>query len=595
MNKCYSSLLLIGILFLAETTIARAAAQPDPAGHWEGAIALPGTALQVRLDFERGADQSWRGTVDIPIQGLRGFKLDPVKVDGAALQFAMPGIPGNPEYNGRLAEDGKTIRGEFAQAGQKFPFTLERKPKPAVPAGQTPSRGVPGRGLAGHWQGSLKPTPVIELRLAMEITNVAFGGLGGAMMSVDQGNVPIPLTALTESNGLIHLEGKSVGGVFEGQLSSDGAEMSGDWKQSGTALPLTFKRLAAAPSFHRPQEPKKPYPYTEEEVVVENKVAGIKLAGTLTLPRGTGPHPAVVLITGSGAQDRDEAIMGHRPFLVLADHLTRQGIATLRCDDRGFGKSTGRFAGATDADFVEDALAQVAYLRARREVDPTRLGLAGHSEGGTVAPRAATKSPDVAFIVLMAGVGVPMEQLLLRQARDIALVMGASEETVARNAALQRAIFRVVREQKDAKQAEVMLRKLFRDQTSELTTGQRSALGLSDAAAEGQIKMALSPWFREILNYDPASTLRAVKCPVLAINGERDLQVAAKENLSALRAALAAGGNRNVETLELPGLNHLFQTCQTGAVAEYGQIEETFNPAAMKLISDWIRGLARRN
>jgi fermentation-respiration switch protein FrsA (DUF1100 family) len=238
-------------------------------------------------------------------------------------------------------------------------------------------------------------------------------------------------------------------------------------------------------------------------------------------------------------------------------------------------------------------LAQVAYLRARKEIDAKQIGLLGHSEGGTVAPRAALKSRDVAFVVLLAGVGVPLEELLLRQARDIALVMGANEEAVAKNAALQRDVFRIVRAQNDAAAVEEKLRKLFREQIAGFTGQQRTALALSETAVEGQIKMVLSPWFRELLLYDPVPTLRAVKCPVLALNGEKDLQVAARENLSAIRQALMAGGNRNVKTVELPGLNHLFQTSATGAVAEYGQIEETFN-AAMKLISDWVRQTTAR-
>jgi pimeloyl-ACP methyl ester carboxylesterase len=574
--------------------IAAAESKPGPAGHWEGAITMPATSLGIRVDLERGSDASWQGTIDIPVQGLRGFKLNPVKVDGAGISFAMPGIPGEPQFAGRLAPDGRTITGDFTQGGQKFPFKLERKPRPAAAAGETPSRGVPGKGLAGHWQGSLKATPVIELRLALDITNSTSGKPGGVMASLDQGNARIPITALTEQAGTVHLEAKSIGGVFDGKVSGDGAEIAGDWQQGGKTLTLVFKRLTKAATLERPQEPKKPFPYDEEEVVVENSAGGVKLAGTLTLPRGTGPHPAVVFITGSGPQDRDEAIMGHRPFFVLADHLTRRGIAVLRCDDRGTAKSTGDFRKATDADFVEDTLAQVAYLRTRKEIDPKHIGLLGHSEGGLIAPLVATKSRDVAFIVLLAGVGVPMEELLMRQARDIALVLGSTEEMIATNATAQREIFRAIKTEKDPAAAEAAVRKVIREQTASMTEEQRQALGLSDAMLDTQVKMVLSPWFRDLLACDPRPTLKAVKCPVLAMNGEKDLQVAAKENLPAIREALAAGGNQKVKTVALPGLNHLFQTCQTGAVAEYGQIEETFNPAAMKLVSDWIQEITSR-
>ena len=581
---------LAWLLAVGPSGLARAAeTTPDPAGHWEGAITLPTTALGVRVDLQRGATQGWEGTIDIPVQGLRGFKLSPVEVTGARLRFAMPGIPGEPQFRGTLAGDARTIAGQFTQGGQEFPFQLERKASPAKGTGETPGQGIPGKGVVGHWQGALKATPLIELRLTLEITNGTSGKATGVMVSVDQGNARIALSALTERDGVVHFETKSVGGVFDGKLSPDGSEMSGDWKQGGTTLPLVFKRLAQAASFKRPQEPIPPFPYLEEKVFVENAAAGIKLAGTLTLPRGAGPFPAVVLITGSGPQDRDEAIMGHRPFWVLADYLTRQGLAVLRCDDRGFGQSTGSFAQATDTDFVADTLACVAWLRQRKEIDPRHIGLMGHSEGGIVAPRAALKSSDIAFIVLLAGVGVPMEELLMRQARDISLVLGAGEEMIATNAATQRAIFHILKTEKDPGKAETAVRDLLHQQTAALTEPQRAALGLSDTMIEGQVKMVLSPWFRDLLAYDPRPTLRAVKCPVLAINGGKDLQVAAHDNLTAIADALAAGGNRNVKTVELPGLNHLFQACQTGAIAEYGQIEETLNPAALKLIADWIR------
>jgi len=584
---CFHAIVLPGLLAATEPAF-------HPEGHWEGAVTLPTTALNVRVDLKRVGDQSWLGTIDIPVQSLRGFNLNPVKVDGDHVTFAMPGIPGDPQFDGRLAADGKTIAGDFTQGGQKFPFNLERKARPAVTGLEVPSHGIPGKGLAGHWLGALKVSPVIELRLALDLRSSSSGKLGGAMTSLDQGDAQIPITVLTEEAGVVHFETKSVGGSFDGKFSADGSEMAGDWHQNGKTMPLVFKRMATTAKLERPQEPKKPFPYDAEEIVVENSSDEVKLAGTLTLPRTPEPHPAVILITGSGPQDRDEALMGHRPFLVLADYLTRRGVAVLRCDDRGTAKSTGDFSKATDSDFVKDIEAQVAYLVTRKEINPKRIGLVGHSEGGIVAPKVAAKSGDVAFIVMLAGVGVPMDELLVRQGRDIALVMGASEEVIAKNAATQRATFEVVKTEKDPAAAEAAVRKLIREQLASLTAEQRQAMGLADDMVDAQVKMVLSPWFRELIAYDPLPTLKAVKCPVLAINGEKDLQVAASENLPAIRAALAAGGNQNVKTVALPGLNHLFQTCQTGAISEYSQIEETFNPTAMKVVGDWILEVAAR-
>jgi pimeloyl-ACP methyl ester carboxylesterase len=577
---------------------AEQAATVNPAGHWEGEITLPTMKLAIRIDLDgaalQNADQAWTGTIDIPVQGLRGFKLSPVSVEGLKVRCAMPNIPGDPTFTGNMAADGKNIAGDFTQGGQKYPFTLARKERSADKAGETPAKGVPGRGLAGHWQGSLQASPLIELRLALEITEMESGKPEGILISMDQGGQPIPMSVTADDAGAVKLTVASVAGTYEGKFSADGSEIAGDWKQGGRKMPLVFKRLTHAAKLNRPQEPKKPYPYTEEEVKVETKAAGVTLAGTLTLPKGAGPHPAVVLITGSGPQDRDESLLGHKPFLVVADHLTRQGIAVLRYDDRGIGKSTGDFGAATHNDFVDDALAALSWLKARKEIDPKRIGLVGHSEGGVVAPLAAVKQPnDVAFLVLMAGVGVPMDELLVRQGQDIGRVMSQSEADIVKAARSQREMLALLKGVDDAAAAEKLVRERLKQQLSEYTPQQREAIGMTDDAIEAQAKVAATPWFRQLAAYDPGPALRQVKCPVLAINGEKDLQVAAQDNLAGIRDALAAGGNNQVKTVEFPGLNHLFQHCTTGAISEYGQIEETFSPEVLKTISDWIREQTR--
>lgn len=577
------------IFTLACLLPAQAQLSADPAGHWEGQIALPATQIAIRVDLER-TGEAWSGAIDIPVQGLRGFKLQPVKVDGAAVHFALPNVPGDPTFAGQLDKDARSISGHFIQGGQKFPFQLERRLHPTTIAGETPSKDLQGQGLAGHWQGVLKPNPAIELRLALEIQKTAAGAYEGAMISLDQGRARMPISTLTEGSGTITMQVASIGGAYDGQLSADGSEFTGEWQQGGQKFPLSFKRVAQAQTLHRPQEPQKPYPYAEEEVTMENLATGIQLAGTLTLPRGRGPHPAVVLLTGSGPQDRDEALMGHRSFFVLADHLTRAGLAVLRYDDRGIGKSTGDFGKATHLDFVDDALAAVAWLKTRKEIDPRRIGLLGHSEGGIVASLAAVKRPgDIAFLVLLAGVGVPMDELLIRQGIDLARVRGAGEDTVAKSAAAQRALFALLKQATDGAAAEKLVQEITAKQLTEYTPEQRKALGLSETMIANQSKIAASPWFRQLLAYDPRPTLRQVQCPLLAINGEKDQQVSAKENLAAIREAVTAGGNPRVKTVEFPGLNHLFQTCATGAISEYGQIEETIAPIVLGRVSDWIR------
>ena len=456
-----------------------------------------------------------------------------------------------------------------------------------APARPLPAADKPTKGVEGFWEGTLK-VGAIELRLIFTLERKPDGTLAGTLDSPDQGAKDIPIEEVTFQNGAVVVNVKKVGGVYEGKLSKDGQQIEGQWKQAGMTFPLVLKRIDKLPETRRPQEPKKPYPYAVEEVTFENKEAGVKLAGTLTLPRGKGPFPAVLLISGSGPQDRDEAIFGHRPFLVLADHLTRRGIAVLRVDDRGVGGSTGDFAKATSADFAGDVLAGVAYLKTRQEINPRQIGLIGHSEGGLIAPMVAVKSKDVAFIVLLAGPGLPGDEVLALQGQAILKAMGASEKDLALQQRLQRRFFMIVREEKDDEAARKKIQAAIEEELAKLDDDQRKAAEKMKGNLEGQVKLVTSPWFRYFLTYDPRPALRRVRVPVLAVVGEKDLQVLAKENLSEIAKALKEGGNTDYTLKEFPGLNHLFQTCKTGAPTEYGKIEETFAPEALDYIADWI-------
>jgi pimeloyl-ACP methyl ester carboxylesterase len=379
---------------------------------------------------------------------------------------------------------------------------------------------------------------------------------------------------------------KQLAVVFDGTLNKEGTEIKGDFKQGPASFPLTLKRSTTPIVMRRPQEPKKPYPYDEEEVSYENKRDGVKLAGTLTLPRGKAPFPAVLLITGSGPQDRNESLLGHKPFLVLADHLTRAGVAVLRVDDRGVGGSTGSINRSTSENFAADALAGVEFLKSRKELDPKQIGLIGHSEGGLIAPMAAAQSADVAFIVLMAGTGLTGEEILYLQAALIAKAGGATDAAVAQNRAVQEAMFKVLKEEKDNAAAEKRMLDDFAKRREAASEAEKK--DFNEQAFQAQVRQVATPWFRYFLTFDPRPALRKVKCPVLAVNGEKDLQVPPDENLKEIEAALKAAGNRDVTIAKLSGLNHLFQTCKTGAPSEYAQIEETTSPVALKTISDWI-------
>jgi fermentation-respiration switch protein FrsA (DUF1100 family) len=446
--------------------------------------------------------------------------------------------------------------------------------------------------IEGLWLGTLQIQGGAELRLLFNISTDSEGAVNATMDSLDQGVKGIPVDVVTYNAGKLHLEVKVARGTFDGTLKEDGKTIDGEWKQPGLTLPLELSRIDEAPDTRKEQDPVKPYPYDEEEVVYENEDAGVKLAGTLTIPRSEGPFPAVILITGSGQQNRDEEIFGHRPFLVLSDYLTRRGIAVLRVDDRGVGGSTGNFSEATTEDFAGDVLAGIEYLKSRKEIDPTRIGLIGHSEGGLIAPIVAVESPDVSFIVMMAGPGIPGEEILYLQSDLISRAEGVDNETIARNNALMKSIYSVVKEEQNDTIAAEKLRKLLMDEVENMSEEEKLSSGYTEASLEAQVdaqvQTLISPWMRFFLTYDPAPTLMKVKCPVLAINGEKDLQVPPEENLQAIEEALEAGGNKDYTVKELPGLNHLFQTAQTGSPSEYAKINETISPVALELIGDWI-------
>ena len=458
---------------------------------------------------------------------------------------------------------------------------------------------APPRGIEGSWEGALDVGGA-KLRLVLKISKEKDGSLAATLDSLDQDAMDLPVSSITVDGDALRFEMKIIGGNYEGTLNKDRSEVSGTWRQADTSLPLNLKRVEKKPETPikpqepkkpetalKPQEPKKPYPYDEEEVSYENKAGGVKLAGTLTLPRATGPFPAVVLITGSGPQNRNEELLGHKPFLVLADHLTRKGIAVLRVDDRGVGGSTGSISTSTSEDFAGDVLAGIEILKARKEINSKQIGLIGHSEGGLIAPMVAARSTDVAFIVLMAGPGLVGEEILYLQSALIAKASGTPDKTIARSRAAQQAIFAVLKEEKDNTAAEKRIRENFSKITADMTDEQKKASGI-EATLNAQLKMVLTPWFRYFLTYDPKPALMKVRCPVLAINGEKDLQVPPDEDLRIIEQTLASAKNPDYKIVKLPGLNHLFQTSKTGAVSEYAEIQETISTTALDVMSDWI-------
>ena len=309
----------------------------------------------------------------------------------------------------------------------------------------------------------------------------------------------------------------------------------------------------------------------------------------MTLPKKDGIFPVVILITGSGPQNRDEELLGHKPFLIISDYLTKNEIAVLRYDDRGVGQSTGDFNTATSADFATDVESAIAYLKTRKEINKNKIGLIGHSEGGLIAPIVASKSKDVNFIVLLAGTGIQGDKLLLLQQELIAKANGVSEAEIEKTIQNNSKVIEMVVKSNDNQKLKTDLTKLI-NELLENEPNTEIPNGMSkEEFVSMQVNEISTPWMVYFMKFNPVITLEKVKCPVLAVNGEKDLQVPPKENLTAIKNALKKGGNKNVTTIEFPNLNHLFQECETGSPNEYATIEQTISPIVLKEITRWIK------
>lgn len=447
--------------------------------------------------------------------------------------------------------------------------------------------------LAGIWTGKLALPNSMELRVVFNLSKDDSGKYSTTLDSPDQGANGIPTESTTINDDSILIKIPLIQGFFSGKIFYDEMKIAGKWSQGGMSLDLTLNKVEKLDAPNRPQEPKEPFPYNSEEVFFENTIDNVVLAGTLTYPKEGNKFPAAVLITGSGGQDRNEELLGHKPFLVISDYLTRNGIAVLRFDDRGIAKSTGDFSKATSEDFARDVLAAVEFLKERKEIDKTKIGLIGHSEGGMIAPMTAIQSNDVAFIVLMAGPGIPGDSIIYLQGELIQRAEGASEEEAQKSSKIQRKIISFVKTINDNDLLKEKLEEVFRSEYSFMSDKEKTEIGDLKSYLDTQIKTLTSSWFKYFLRYNPAPVLEKVKCSVLAINGEKDLQVPPKQNLSAIESALKKGGNKNFEVKLLPGLNHLFQTSTTGAVSEYGKIEETISPIALQTMLNWINKIIK--
>ncbi|MCB0609700.1 MAG: alpha/beta hydrolase [Lewinellaceae bacterium] len=442
--------------------------------------------------------------------------------------------------------------------------------------------------VLGDWNGILNIQGT-QLRIVFHISETG-GTYTATLDSPDQKAFGIPAGETTFAENNLEIKLPNLAAQYKGKYDAAAQVVDGTFSQGGATFPLKLTREEQEKQeLKRPQNPVAPFPYAQEDVTYDNPAAqGVTLAGTLTLPKGDGPFPAVILISGSGPQNRDEELLGHKPFLVIADHFTRNGIAVLRFDDRGVGQSTGDFATATSADFATDVQAGVEYLKTRKEINARKIGLAGHSEGGLIAPMVAAKSADVAFIVLMAGPGVSGDKVIRLQSRLISKAEGKSEQEIKADDNFLKTAFKELKKTKNIEATRLKLKNTMMKEMEKLPAADKEKLGNLDQVATSQVNSITSPWFRYFLFYDPATSLEKVKCPVMAINGGKDLQVDPNQNLPAISSALKKGGNTRFVVKEIPGLNHLFQHTDTGKPSEYAEIEETIAPEALNYMTGWI-------
>lgn len=439
--------------------------------------------------------------------------------------------------------------------------------------------------ITGTWNGVLE-TQGIQLPLLIHI-EAAEQGFKATMDSPDQGATGIEISSLNYVRPDLKFEVTPMSISYSGKLNDSGI-IEGTFTQMGQSLPLNFSRDAVGKKeLFRPQEPKQPYPYYSEAVSIVNSEHDLTLSGTLTLPSKDGKYPVVVLISGSGAQNRDEEVFGHKPFLVLSDYLTRNGIGVLRYDDRGTGESTGNYATATSEDLAVDVRSAVDFLKSRTDIDQRNIGLVGHSEGGLIAPMVAAKSADIAFIVLLAGPGISGFDILMLQSELIRKAGGVSGPELEKELDLTRGALELVRDIEDQQKLKTSLNSYLTEALEKSPEQVPAGMKLENLVTT-QVNALATPWMQYFMKYDPAQTLEKVTCPVLAVNGENDLQVPAQVNLEAIEKHLKIGGNPDFTVKELSGLNHLFQNSATGSPTEYAALEETFAESALKEITDWI-------
>ncbi len=579
MNKFNQLACLVAILAAGLPTVTGTAFQKNQTGQtaadgnqkWQGVLDVKVAQLTLNFDLTQDADGTWSGNIYSADQGNARIPVSKMDVSGNRVTIETTQPPA--KFAGTISDDQKTITGKWTQGPGRHDLVLRRV--------ESFDEGT----HVETWQGTLEAAGQ-KFDFGLRVFQKDDGTWLARLDSYNEGATGLRAT-LNRDDSRFDFSISSIAAEYSGTLDQDAGKVTGFWKQGGGKFPLDFQKvdLQAGPRRLRPQIPEKPFPYQEVPVKFENDADHVTLAGTLTLPEGAGPWPAMVLITGSGPQDRDETIFDHKPFLVIADHLTRNGIAVLRYDDRGTAESTGNFATATSQDFSRDAEAAVTWLKSRPEIDAKKIGLIGHSEGGLIAPLIAARCPDVALIVLLAGTGVDGAEITLSQTRAMAEISGTQSDIVDASEYLISQVLTRIAESDEPLPPE-FVDSVFTEAVSKLENPQWAPA--LETTRTGLAAMD-SPWYRFFARFDPQTILRQVRCPVLALNGTKDLQVLADLNIDAIAKALTEGGNPDFEVHKMENLNHLFQeTDGNGSVLEYARIEQTISPQVLDLMTDWI-------
>jgi hypothetical protein len=572
-----------GLVVLFLTVLMLQINAQDLVGDWHGKISFQGTELRIvfHITSQNGELQT---TMDSPDQGAAGIATDKTSFENGHLTIEANAL--GMQYTAVLDEKGTMLKGTFNQQGISLPLNMTKGTEQRSPISSS-AVGAAEKVL-GDWNGVLE-IPGMPLTIVFHVLDVD-GNLTSTLDSPDQGAMGISMSETTYEDGQLKIVANALNAEFNGKLNEAGDTLSGIFRQNGRDWDLIMTReKVEREEVIRPQDPKV-FPYLQEEVKFQNPKGGHKLAGTLTMPKDGDFEKVVVLISGSGPQDRNEEVLNHRPFLVLSDHFTRKGIAVLRYDDRGVAESEGAFTGATSKDFADDAAAAVAYLKNRKEMKGKSIGLVGHSEGGMIAPIVASENAAVDFIVLLAGPGIAIDELLLLQQDKIGEAEGMPEASRKKMAKMAKDLFAYIETNDNlpTDQLTAGLTELLSKHYANFTEEEQQMVGTKDNFINQQIGMLTSDWYLYFMRFSPDHFLSKVKCPVLAVNGEFDLQVTPKENLEGIAKSLKRAKNKNVTIHEFKGLNHLFQQTKTGAPSEYGALDETFNEEAMQFISKWI-------